>query len=199
MKKQHGFTLIELVVVIVVLGILAVTVLPRFLSYQDDAHDSVIEGTAAQFQQAIDFVHAQWAVEGGGDESFVNLPGYGLDENGDPQLDINDVGYPIGIDKGNAQGEMTAPRNIGRGHQGCISIWEAIMITDFTFSTNAGDYEDVDFITRRARDIDGNQSICYYAYTLSGFNTSDADESGYVIWYDSVDGTVTTQIPERAQ
>ena len=37
MKKQAGFTLIELVIVIIILGILAVTAAPKFLNLQDDA------------------------------------------------------------------------------------------------------------------------------------------------------------------
>ena len=41
MKRQGGFTLIELVVVIVILGILAVTAAPRFLNLQDDARNAV--------------------------------------------------------------------------------------------------------------------------------------------------------------
>ena len=44
MKRQGGFTLIELVVVIVILGILAVTAAPRFLNLQDDARDATLEG-----------------------------------------------------------------------------------------------------------------------------------------------------------
>lgn len=44
MKKHAGFTLIELVVVIVILGILAVTVAPRFLNLQDDAKVARLEG-----------------------------------------------------------------------------------------------------------------------------------------------------------
>ncbi len=41
MKKQTGFTLIELVVVIVILGILAVTAAPRFLNLQNDAREAL--------------------------------------------------------------------------------------------------------------------------------------------------------------
>ncbi|MDG2667452.1 prepilin-type N-terminal cleavage/methylation domain-containing protein, partial [Vibrio parahaemolyticus] len=44
MKKQTGFTLIELVVVIVILGILAVTAAPRFLNLQNDARKARLEG-----------------------------------------------------------------------------------------------------------------------------------------------------------
>ncbi|WP_217518156.1 type II secretion system protein [Vibrio metschnikovii] len=64
MKKQGGFTLIELVVVIVILGILAVTAAPRFLNLQGDARDASLQGLKGAMQGAAGIVYGRSAIDG---------------------------------------------------------------------------------------------------------------------------------------
>ncbi|WP_439146279.1 type II secretion system protein [Vibrio sp.] len=64
MKRQGGFTLIELVVVIVILGILAVTAAPRFLNLQGDAREASVEGLRGAVAGAMGIVYGGSAIDG---------------------------------------------------------------------------------------------------------------------------------------
>lgn len=64
MNKQKGFTLIELIIVIVILGILAVTAAPRFIDLQSDAKASTLQGVKAALQGASQLVYAKAAING---------------------------------------------------------------------------------------------------------------------------------------
>ncbi|WP_238028073.1 MULTISPECIES: type II secretion system protein [unclassified Photobacterium] len=64
MKKQQGFTLIELVVVIVILGILAVTAAPKFMNLQVDARNASLQGLKGSLQGAAGIVYGKSAIAG---------------------------------------------------------------------------------------------------------------------------------------
>ena len=64
MKRNAGFTLIELVIVIIVLGILAATAVPKFINLQDDAKESSLKGVEAALHSAANIVYSKAAING---------------------------------------------------------------------------------------------------------------------------------------
>lgn len=132
MKKQAGFTLIELVIVVVILGFLAVTAIPKFLDLTDQAKEANIEGMAGGFATAISLVRAQWEAEGRpqntSNQNSVNYDGVDL------VLTTEDTdvrpGYVTGLTDGAGLGG-------GFDEDNCAEIWNNILAQPPIVTTSA--------------------------------------------------------------
>lgn len=63
-KQQKGFTLIELIIVIIILGILAVTAAPKFLDISSDANTSALQGVQGSINSAVALTRSQARIDG---------------------------------------------------------------------------------------------------------------------------------------
>lgn len=107
-KQQSGFTLIELIIVVVILGILAVTAAPRFLDLTDEANTAARAGVQGAIQAAADTARAQFLVTNGADAdtattgtqvsvdgTFVTVDNDDAFADGYPTADVAGIGNAV--------------------------------------------------------------------------------------------------------
>ncbi|MEZ9819355.1 prepilin-type N-terminal cleavage/methylation domain-containing protein [Shewanella sp. 10N.286.45.A1] len=99
-QYQKGFSLIELVIVIVILGLLAATAIPHYLNVTEEAEDASVDGVSGGLATAVSFVRSQWEVDGRNNPSVV-LDGTTI------ALDTR-FGFPTGVSNTSAT-SMTNP------------------------------------------------------------------------------------------
>lgn len=142
-RKQDGFTLIEMIVVIVLIGLLAAAALPRFSRIDTAAHRSAVTGTASAFRTAVILVRTTYIVRGY-TGAVDNVIGFGNNT-----VDVNTAGYPTD----------TSNSNTITGTATCQRVWNGILDsapTTTTTTSTAFDYR----ITRSGQ-------ICTYTYRRS--------------------------------
>lgn len=136
MKQQRGFSLIELVIVVIILGILAVTALPKFLNITDEAEAANIEGIAGGFATGVSLVRAQWEAEGRPTENNVNSIWYDgarlylteeISETVSP-------GYPLAANTGFAYNTITATE--------CVEVWQGLLQNPPSLTATIADLND---------------------------------------------------------
>ncbi|ABI73571.1 type II secretion system protein [Shewanella frigidimarina] len=139
MQKQQGFTLIELVVVIIILGILAVTAAPKFINLQGDARASALSGMKAAIQGANTLVYSKAALAGkekGGTGGVALLDIAGTTATTD---DVNIVyGYIAATE---ADLERALDVTFAAGADGTATVTDPVTVGDWIIEAGTGSVE----------------------------------------------------------
>ncbi len=182
--RHSGFTIVELVVVIILVALLVAIALPRFLAGYDKAEAARLETIAGALQNAAHLAKGQWVAQGKPnsvvlrDGRLVNL---------DPS-----VGFPVD-DRDHANDTFA---NMGIAE--CRRVFTALITTaeTATNSNNANNIRASSFYVRRVNGGGANPDTCVYYHVSEALiadrpNNAGIDARYPALVYTPFDGVVT--------
>lgn len=158
MKRAAGFTLIELVIVIVILGILGAVAAPRFFNLQGDAYGANLNSMRSNIQSAMTMANAKALIEGKvgvgeNDEAITGIRDYdGIDFK---------YGYPV------------ADSTVGSDNKGILKTLDSFDYERYNLNSASG------ALTITPKSID-NTTNCVVTYTEASKNSDGTIQSATV-------------------
>ena len=174
-QNQAGFTLIELVIVVVILGFLAATAIPKFIDLTEQAKQANIEGMAGGFATGVSLARSQWEVEARpkdtNDINMVNYDGtivYLTSEDRTTSPTIS-PGYVVGID---SRSGINGDKSMAISD--CISVWNSLLQQPPLLASSVTDIN-ADGSFRYLANVSGSGSATLCHYHLKETLTRDSD------------------------
>lgn len=168
--KQHasyqgGFSLVELVIVIIILGLLAVTALPRLLDITSDAEEATVEGVAGGFATGVGLVRAQWELDGRPEQTPVASVVLDTIQVGVDQIS----GYPTGAGDDGSTNADTNSSSEAMTDVDCAQVFVRVLQSSPRVTTDfsALDLEQYDYY---ATNVNSNRCLFYLVQSVKRLN-----------------------------
>ncbi|WP_404401330.1 prepilin-type N-terminal cleavage/methylation domain-containing protein [Idiomarina seosinensis] len=191
--RHRGFTIIELIIVVVILGLLAASALPRFTDVTADAEDSAIEGVAGGFASAVGIARGEWELRGRPRGNGTDGAGAQVELDSLPIYVDGDTGYPV-----TARGDDSV-NDENMTDVDCVSLMQGILqgsptITD-DFATLGENRYYAHVVANPEPTMDNQLCVYFLANTIKNLDAApsgtDYQTTGNAFVYNPRNGGVT--------